>query len=174
MKTFLIPIIIFSLCAIILNIYSNVNHILPYMGANIEGVNFNSTRPTHINKEYIKNQIDDIFNCNYILTYKNLNDGYNGVSYIMLKVITLDNDLSLEEFTMTLTHELVHITYFTANERFTSFKAFQILYESGNEYFKNVALSYADIDLKGLMGKEYSCAGYIERYLANNSSIFEQ
>ena len=66
---------------------------------------------------------------------------------------------------MTLTHELVHLSYFTANERFTCFKAFQILYESGNNYFKNIALAYANNDFKGITSLEYSCAGYIEDYL---------
>ncbi len=165
MKAFLIPILIFSLSVTILNIYSNINHVLPYKQASITTINHKCIRPEFVNQQYIKQQIDSIFNCNYILIKSDLKGELKGKTYIMLKLIVLDNNLSLEDYAITLTHELVHLTYFTANERYTSFKTFQILYESKNEYFKNVALAYANLDFSGNTTKEYSCAGYIEEYL---------
>lgn len=171
MKTILMPILILSLCSTFLNIYSNINNTLPYLSSSQSSVDYNSIRPAFVNQEFIKKEIDNIFNCNYILNFKNLNNKCDGVSYIMLKLVILDDNLSLEEFTMTLTHELVHLKFFTSNERFTSFKAFQILFESGNEYFKNVALAYANKDFNGLVEYEYSCAGYIEQYLNNNIKL---
>lgn len=168
MKAFLIPILIFSLSVTFLNIYSNVNHSMPYKQASITKVDYMCTRPDHINEQYIKHQIDQIFNCNYILIKSDFKGELKGKTYIMLKLIVLDNNLSLEDYAITLIHELVHLTHFTVNERYTSFKTFQILYESKNEYFKNVALAYANLDFNGKTTKEYSCAGYIEEYLIEN------
>lgn len=160
------PIMCFSLAVIILTAYANTKHTLEYKESTLTHIEYDSTRPNYITKEYIKSEVDSLFSgCNYILRYKDLASGIGGVSYIMLKLVYLDINLTLEDYVLTLTHELVHITYFTANERFTTFKAFQILYESGNEYFKNVALAYANLQFNHCVPYVYDCSGYIEDYL---------
>lgn len=173
MKLVSVPIFILSFCLVLLNFYSDINHIMPYKQPKSNfAISINNIRPSYVNYSYIKTEIDKMFNCTYLLTFNTLSKQVDGISYIPLKLIVLDQDLTCEEFALTLTHELVHITYFTSNERFTSFKAFQILYESENEYFKNIALAYANLDFNGLMPKEYSCAGYIEEYLGKQSLVF--
>lgn len=76
--------------------------------------------------------------------------------------IILDNNLSYEYFAFCLTHELTHLTEFCYSERYTNLTAFNKLYSSGNDYFKNVALYFADLDLRGAFSQEYSFVGYIE------------
>lgn len=167
------PIMCLCLSSILLFAYANINYRLDYQDCTLTYVEYDNIRPNYVTKDYIKQEVDNLFpNCKYILRCKDLGYGICGVSYIMLKLVYMDTNLSLESYAITLTHELVHINYFTVNERFTTFKAFQILYESGNEYLKNVALAYADSDIKGHMPYEYSCGGYIEDYLkeVNNAS----
>lgn len=165
------PIMCLSLATIGLSVYSNVNYKLDYKECSLSYIEYDNSRPDYVTEDYIKREIDNLFsNCKYILQYKDLKYGVAGVSYIMLKLVYIDTNLSLEDYAITLTHELVHINFFTVNERFTTFKTFQILYESGNEYFKNVALAYADSDIKGYMPFEYSCGGYIEDYLKGDGS----
>ena len=169
MKFISTPILILSICLVFVNFYSDINHSLPYKECQKQHtIYFDTSRPSYVNKDYIKKQIDKMFNCTYLLTFNKLNEPVDGISYIPLKLIVLDQDLTCEEFALTLAHELVHITQYTSNERYTTFKTFILLYESQNEYFKNIALAYAELDFNGLMPKEYSCAGYIEEYLAEN------
>lgn len=161
-----LPIFIFSFSSIILTIYANTNHNLPYKESTLEYVKYENYRPNYVTESYIKEEVDKLFpNINYVLNHKPIPGATAGYTYIMLKLVYIDTDLSLEDYTLTLTHELVHISHFTVNERYTNFKMFQILYESENEYFKNVALAYANSDVQGRVIYEYSCGGYIEEYL---------
>ena len=157
---------LFSLTSISLSIYANTNHNLPYIETTLTKIEYENYRPDYITEEYIKEEVDKLFpNVNYLLKSKHIPGTVAGYTYIMLKLVYIDTNLSLEDYTLTLTHELVHISHFTTNERYTNFKMFQILYESGNDYFRNVALAYADADVKGRVLYEYSCGGYIEEYL---------
>ena len=117
----------------------------------------------------IKQDIDGLFNnTKYILKHKEMNGDTAGYTVLLLKIIVLDNDLTQENYTLTLAHELVHLTHFTANERYVSFITFKVLYESENNYFKSVALAYADAQFKHLYQHSYDCSGYIEEYLQYN------
>ena len=161
-----IPIFIFSFSSISLALYANLNHNIPYKEATWDSIEYSGYRPEYVTQEYIKEEVDKLFpEVNYILNYKPIPGPTAGYTYIMLKLVYIDTNLSLEDYTLTLAHELCHLRYFTANERYTNFKMFQTLYESGNEYFKTVALAHADLDFRGLVTYEYSCAGYIEEYL---------
>ena len=79
--------------------------------------------------------------------------------------ILINNKVSLDMYVYTLTHELVHINYKIHNERKTNLIAWELLYFSEVEYFKNIALAYADSDAKGQVLYEYSILGYVEHYI---------
>lgn len=160
-----IPLFILNVAIFSLTIYSRSINVLPYKDCSITSVEYNIC-DDGITTEQIKKDVDGLFgNPFYILNYTDLDAGIAGRTLLLINLITLDEGLSLEQYTLTLTHELVHLTHFTTNERYTSFTTFKVLYESKNDYFKNVALKYADCQVKHRYPMEYDCSGYIEEYL---------
>lgn len=142
------------------------SHNLPYKAGVLPQFQYSKVRPYYVDKNYIRNYLFDIFKCDYPIeevTFWNHNIG--GQSNLFTGQIWLDSRLSLEDYTLTLTHEIIHLQYNTANERFCNFQAFIILYESEDDYFHNIALAYAELERKGEVIYEYSCIGYIEEYL---------
>lgn len=120
------------------------------------------TRPIDISYESIKEDIDLLFNNpNYTLNIEDID--VSGRANLLTTTIVLDEGLSYENYVFTLAHELVHITYFTVNERFSNFTAWKILYESGNDYFKNVALAFARDDM--YISADYHFVAYVVDYL---------
>lgn len=140
---------------------------LPYKQGKLNNINYINIRPYYVNEEYINKEIFKLFNLDNYSIEKCLFTDSNkaGDANLFTGKIRISYNLSYEDYVLALTHELVHIIYMTGNERFCNFKAFVILYESDNNYFKNIALAYADLEKKGEVIYEYSCIGYIEEYL---------
>ena len=67
-------------------------------------------------------------------------------------------------FIWTYAHEVTHATKFCINERKTQYLTFVFLYESGIEYFKQVALFQASM-MVNLVEQEYDATYYIVEYL---------
>ena len=88
-----------------------------------------------------------------------------GQTNMAFRVITMHNDLADYEFMFYFTHEYLHLKLFTACERYINFQAFKLLYESGNETYKQAALRYANQDMCGWIPYDYSCWGQIYEYL---------
>lgn len=88
-----------------------------------------------------------------------------GETRLFLRYIKMSTDCGVEDYIFAFTHELVHLTENVANERYTNFKAFVVLYESGDEQFKAVAERYLYSDLQGWTKKDYACGYYIMKYL---------
>lgn len=127
-----------------------------------EALTFDLT-PAFSNKAEIKAEIDELFgNPPYTYAESDISDW--GLTYMPQRHIVIDSELSLAEYTFTLAHELVHLTE-SHNERWANYKAFIVLYESGNEYFQNVAVFGAWLDLAGFYSKEYQFVGHVEQYL---------
>ena len=136
---------------------------LPYKEPLVTNIEYEIVRPSNINYETLKDEVDKLFgNPNYTLKISELDGTLRGECKIFSKEITLDNDLNFEYFTFCLAHELVHLTEFNLNERYANLTTFKKLYSSGNDYFKNVALYFADLDLRGAFSQEYSFVGYIK------------
>lgn len=160
-----IPLFILNIAIFSLTIYSRNINVLTYKNCSITSVEYTICNDG-ITREQIKEDVDGLFgNPFYILNYSGLDAGTAGRTLLLINLITLDEGLSLEQYTLTLTHELVHLTHFTTNERYTSFTAFKVLYESEIDYFKCVALKYANDQVKHRYPMEYDCSGYIEEYL---------
>ena len=138
-------------------------HSLPYKAPMHQSVDYELTRPADISYISLKKQIDKLFdNPSYTLELKELEGTVKGKCEMFTRNVILDDNLSYEYFTFCLAHELVHLTEFCYNERYVNLTTFNKLYSSGNDYFKNVALYFADLDLRGAFSQEYSFVGYIE------------
>lgn len=70
-------------------------------------------------------------------------------------------------FVWAYAHETMHATRFCLDERKTQYLTFVFLYESGNEYFKEIALNQASNMINNIY-KEYDATYYIAEYLKNN------
>lgn len=70
-------------------------------------------------------------------------------------------------FVWTYAHETVHATQLCLDERKTQYLTFKLLYESGNEFFKQVALYQASM-MVNIIEKEYDATYYIAEYLKNS------
>ena len=69
-------------------------------------------------------------------------------------------------FVWAYAHETIHATRFCLDERKTQYLTFVLLYESENEYFKQVALNQASNMINNIY-KEYDATYYIAEYLNN-------
>ena len=141
-----------------INIYE-----LPYKETSIDKIEYDITPPSNTSYQTLIDDINKMFdNPKYELSYTDFDSSIKGKCYIYTRQIILQENLNYEYFTFCLTHELVHLTEFTFSERYTNLKAYTKLYNSGNEYFKNIALYIANLDLQGAFTEEYSFVGYIE------------
>lgn len=145
-------------------VYIKLNsYFLPYKSSELLNIEYEIKRPENVNYQTLTEDIDEMFNYpSYNLTFTDFTGSVKGKCYIFSREIILDENLNYEYYTFCLVHELVHLTELTYNERYTNLKAFNKLYNSGNEYFKNIALYFANLDLNGAFTEEYSFVGYIE------------
>lgn len=117
-----------------------------------------------MNRTQIIEAVSELTETNYKVVWDRNND-YDG--WVVLN--PFDNRVFLNEtqgnndIVWTFTHEVLHKKLYSANERFVEFETFKVLYESGNQYFQDVALWRASIMWKG--DKEYDCTWYILEYL---------
>ena len=122
----------------------------------------------HLN---VLDEVNNLFNNpNYSLIYYDFRSENKGQEVstkadtnILTRTIRIQPDLDVFFFTFSLTHELVHLTYYTASERFCNYKSFELLYE--NEKLKDVAYWYINMELCDNIPYEYKCLGYIENYV---------
>ena len=112
-----------------------------------------------IDEEVIIDKVDDLFTTSYSLSKSNLSGSTKGISNISRKHIIIDKGLSNLQLVFVMAHELVHIQYYTSCERFCNLQAYKILFDSNDNYFKNVALYFADNDW--MWSYEYKFKGYI-------------
>lgn len=120
---------------------------------------------TWTEEEYIEILEELVGYNNYNLSKYDFDIRQSADCNLITKNIRIDYNLSFENFVFSFTHELIHLKYFTGNERFVNYNTWLILYECDNFYLNNVAKCYADLDFKGNISYDYSCAGYIEDYL---------
>lgn len=119
------------------------------------------------NKEYktlIENEMNFRF---YIHKQKNMTiyKDAKGISSPLILLVVIDDEISGWEYCITLSDELMHIKYFTADERFVNFQVFKMLYESDNEYLHNIGVWYGLCHLENRITSNFSCKGYIVNYL---------
>lgn len=157
-------------CGIVL--YFEESNKLEYRASDLTYVNYTINRPENTTKTSLKLDIDALFdNPKYSLSECDLKYPLRGRAEVITRTIQVDLNLSLEYFVFVLAHEIIHIKYLTKSERFCNIKAFETLYNSNNDYFKNIALMFADYDIRGYFDYEYSFVGYLTEILEDNNAI---
>ena len=102
----------------------------------------------------------------YFYTEKSLKNNIMGYTNITLRHITIDSNISNNEYIEVLCHELLHLKYNTGNERFTQYKTFVTLY---NSEFKQIANNIVNKMYNGYYHYDYNCYAQIIEYLNINS-----
>ena len=137
-------------------------HALPYKAPEDMEIEYDITRPPNISYQSLTDEINDLFDSpSYKLEFTTFSGAVKGKCNLWTRTIQLQENLNYEYYTFCLTHELVHLTEFNLQERYTNLTTFYTLYNSGNDYFQNIALYFADLDLNGAFSEEYSFVGYL-------------
>lgn len=162
----LIAVMIFITYEIIIFFVANRNvgfEYKPYDKNDLK-ITYNIKNCPYNSKMEIKKDIDNLFgNTPYIYIECDLGDTLGGLASPIVRSVKIHNTLSLYEYTFDLAHELIHITHCTMNETYTQFEAFKMLYESGNEWFKNCALW--EVKYRMGSGTVYDFGYYVIEYL---------
>ena len=119
------------------------NHNIPYIEAEEFDLQIEYVENIYTRAE-LKSMVDALFgNPRYIYREREeLRYGAIGLSCYYFSVVHIRADTPDYLYPIVLAHELVHIVYYTANERFCNIKAFELLYNSGNEFLRYSALEH--------------------------------
>lgn len=162
--------LIIGLSVIFMLIHATAGNYMPKAQSTLTDVDYNfsiDNFPT--DKQEIKKRVEKLFNSSlYKLEETELPACVLGEANLLTRKIKIDKRLNNIDFAFTLTHELIHINYMTISERFCNFKAFQLLYESGDDFLRSVALDAVHGDIHGYQLDDYSFVGYAEVYLRNH------
>ena len=110
-----------------------------------------------------REKIEALFdNPKYFLIEKSINNDF-GRCYPLINLIIIKPELDIETFVITLTHELCHLYYNTADERYVSFMTFKILYESKD--FNCIACKNGYLQICGYFSYNYDCGAEVQKYL---------
>ena len=131
---------------------------------------YNYDEDKHLN---YKKVLDDYYNTPHLTFYtdKFLKNNENGKSSVIARIIWIRPNLKGLNDIKTYAHEIIHVKYQVANERFVQFKTITTLYESEDNFLKYVAINYANDILKGNYTKEYDCGYYLLEYFKNKEII---
>ena len=98
----------------------------------------------------------------------------SGKAQLVFRIISIDAKTykyaklgyprDLSNYTWILTHESLHLKYFSSNEKWVEYMTFVTLYESDISYFKYVALDNAIDILNGTRYSQYDCSLNILKY----------
>lgn len=145
-------------------LYINKAHTLQYMEFKY---NYSQNTITlDIDRNTAKKMVLDNINTPHLYFESELGEAKCGVSSPFTRVVIVDKDIDVATYIIAYTHELIHVKYQTVNERYTAYKTFLVLYESGNKTLKQVAMYYAKEQLNGQFeGTDYDCSWYIDKYL---------
>lgn len=118
----------------------------------------------------VRDQISNYFKINH--SYKevdNLSGLTLGYSNILFKKVFILSHLEKDVYGIVLTHELMHIKYFTADERYVNFMTFKNLYESNNDTLVELGKQQMKLVLEGFYPERYNCSDDIYNYFKNKN-----
>ena len=166
MKVLLIISLIILICQIGMTIYLFSSHKMEYKSAPPNPIAY-EYKQVKYTKEEVRSKVEKIAGwLPYFYGEKDLLSKQRyGETIFFLRLVIMHDDLDINNYIFNFAHEYMHLKYMTASERFVNFEAFKLLYESGDEYFRNVAIMYANQDMRGGIDKNYSCWYYIKEYL---------
>jgi hypothetical protein len=124
---------------------------------NEEGLAFKWTN------EECRREVEKLFgNPKYIYTEWRLDRSFCLPTF---RYIGINDSLTGCYYIQDLTHELVHLTEWVGNERYTNFRTFVILYESDVPELHEAGRRLGRIEYYSDNGGEYDCWYYINEYL---------
>ena len=132
-------------------------------------------RSTSLSKENLRELVDNEFEISY--NYRevdSIKDGSLGTAGILFRDITVVKNMSTHEtqdkylYVIVLTHEIMHLKYFTGDERYTTYKTFKELYESDNPVLKEMGLYQAWLIITRFYPEEYYCGDQIYNQLSKD------
>lgn len=94
-----------------------------------------------------------------------------GCTYILLRYIVVDSTQPAHIYLPTVLHELIHLTYFTANETYTHFMTFKLLWEHENAYIHYLGCRLALDIFNHQYDAPYTCIGNIIEYFKIKEDI---
>lgn len=145
-------------------IYPRFSHIMKYKAPTCSVLVQYKETDYGYSKSTIKDKLENIVGIKfYIYKEKNICSEYLGKTNFMFRTITLDKNLTNNEYIEVLCHELLHLKYNTANERFTQYQTFVYLY---NSEFKQSALNIIYKLQHDYYYYEYDCYSQIIDYLS--------
>ena len=126
---------------------------------------------TTITNDEAINLINKLNNHEFKIVYVNdANfDGQVRFCAVFDNTIYLNNNIKTDtkRFVWAYAHETIHATRLCLDERKTQYLTFVLLYESGNEDLKQIALYQASMMIN-ILEKEYDATYYIAEYLKTN------
>ena len=150
-----------------LTIYIKTSHRMEYRQAEPVALSYTPREITYTREE-VRKKIEDIAGKQqYFYAEKDLYSSKRiyGETVFFIRLIIMQDNADIVDYIFNFAHEYMHLKYMTASERFVNFEAFKLLYESNDEYFRNVAIMYAKQDMRGNIPESYSCWYYIKEYL---------
>ena len=146
-------IIIFSSVIISIGTYIEKSHSNFYYIEEKNTINFTYPDDTYLyDKKEVRKKLEKLtgIKCyTYREEYFSLDLKYSAYCVIIRREIVIDESLSYYGYVKSLCHELCHLKYLSAKERYVDYKTFVLLYESNEPGFRNTALWYADIVMRG-------------------------
>lgn len=113
--------------------------------------------------EECKQQVERLFgNPKYIYSEWNLDRSFCSVN---IRYVGINNSLTGVYYIQDLTHELIHLTEWVGNERYTQYRTFVRLYESNVPELHESGIRFALTEYYSDNGGEYDCWYYINEYL---------
>lgn len=126
-----------------------------------------SYQAKHLTQEDALDLCTDLVSNEYNIVFVDDLKGALGLSHIITKTAYIKNGQSGWQLLETITHELVHLKYFSVNETYTQFMTFKLLYESDNEILHNKGKEIAIDQCENYahFNTNYDCSWYIVNYL---------
>ena len=81
-------------------------------------------------RNYVAKEID--IRCYIYEERTQLRNNVLGYTVFPIRKIVIKSSQPLSDYLATVTHEFIHLKYYTLNERWTEFESFKLLYESEN------------------------------------------
>lgn len=160
-------IIILALCLSVITfqcIYPRLAHKMSYVAPQ-HSILIERPNPTYYySKDLIRTKLEYLTGVKYyIYKEKVTKPKYYARTSFMFRTIAIDNSLTINEYVEVLCHELLHLKFNTANERFTQYQTFVFLY---NSEFRQTALNILYKMQYGYYAYEYNCYSQIVEYLS--------
>lgn len=160
--TLVVMIMFFRIIEVPTEPYSNeeYNQVLNLLNSDYE-----QSTPQRTDDEYKRVIEEQLGLSMYIYTEKDLGNSTDGITHILVRLITIDSTIEGYEYCLAFTHEALHLKTCSKNETYICTETFKFLYENEDEELHNIGVWYARQQLMDLYIGEYNIKNYIINYI---------